>query len=111
LPFPLSFAGTPALSVQKRWTDQHWHNTNSPLILYNAEYKSGGVQKLSGAVFCTCISIFSKENWYYADSPLKQMICFFSCCPSTVIGVMNKLESESFQYKKPATFNCQTIFS
>jgi len=28
-------------------------NTGSPLVLYNAEYKSGGVQKLSGAVFCT----------------------------------------------------------
>jgi len=26
--------------------------TNSPLVLYNAECKSGGVQKLSGAVFC-----------------------------------------------------------
>ncbi|MGE0082992.1 MAG: hypothetical protein AB7S75_01085, partial [Desulfococcaceae bacterium] len=29
-------------------------NTGSPLVLYNAECKSGGVQKLSGAVFCTC---------------------------------------------------------
>ncbi len=28
-------------------------NTDSPLVLYNAECKSGGVQKLSGAVFCT----------------------------------------------------------
>jgi len=28
-------------------------NTKSPLILYNTEYKSGGVQKLRGAVFCT----------------------------------------------------------
>ncbi len=28
------------------------YNTDSPLILYNAECKSGGVQKLSGAVFC-----------------------------------------------------------
>jgi len=27
--------------------------TDSPLILYNTECKSGGVQKLSGAVFCT----------------------------------------------------------
>jgi len=27
--------------------------TDSPLVLYNAECKSGGVQKLSGAVFCT----------------------------------------------------------
>ncbi len=29
------------------------YNTDSPLILYNTEYKSGGVQKLSEAVFCT----------------------------------------------------------
>ncbi len=28
-------------------------NTDSLLILYNTEYKSGGVQKLSKAVFCT----------------------------------------------------------
>jgi len=27
--------------------------TDSPLVLYDAECKSGGVQKLSGAVFCT----------------------------------------------------------
>jgi len=27
--------------------------TGSPLVLYNAECKSGGVQKLSKAVFCT----------------------------------------------------------
>jgi len=30
-----------------------WYYIDSPLILYNTEYKSGGVQKLSGAVFCT----------------------------------------------------------
>ncbi|MGE0085740.1 MAG: hypothetical protein AB7S75_15125 [Desulfococcaceae bacterium] len=30
-----------------------WYYTGSPLILYNAECKSGGVQKLGGAVFCT----------------------------------------------------------
>ncbi len=29
------------------------NHTNSPLVLYNTECKSGGVQKLSGAVFCT----------------------------------------------------------
>jgi len=27
--------------------------TDSLLILYNTKYKSGGMQKLSGAVFCT----------------------------------------------------------
>jgi len=32
---------------------ENWYNTDFPLILYNTEYKSGGVQKLSGAVFCT----------------------------------------------------------
>ncbi len=29
------------------------YHTGSPLVLYNTECKSGGVQKLSGAVFCT----------------------------------------------------------
>jgi len=43
--------------VRNQWRigikNPHFYNTGSPLILYNAEYKSGGVQKLSGAVFCT----------------------------------------------------------
>ncbi len=32
---------------------ENWYYTDSLLILYNTEYKFGGVQKLSGAVFCT----------------------------------------------------------
>jgi len=49
----------------------NWYNTDSPLVLYNAECKSGGVQKLSGPVFCKQIrrSAEIKQSGFLQTNP------------------------------------------
>jgi len=54
-----------AVHMQKNLSD-----TNSPLILYNTEYKSGGVQKLSGAVFCTSGTVKKLKILYQINGEL-----------------------------------------